>query len=490
MVCASLSWTSTAIASTIAVTTSAEEIGGLPLAAVQSAVWHALNDIHGHDALMLSGVPGLQVIPALRDNHITTLLHVDVQWEPEIMPVEADVAIVLHLPEVMVTEYVVDGAGLLPGRSWRGVGAGGVVTEPGPDGDAYVAYPELALKKAMGRALAMVSAPTWGAEPDLISLPVVVAADEEYRTHYGSRWPSVASQRLQRASLILAQAGFRLEATSFEGWTSPDDTLALSALLDVVAGQPLPADAALRIGFTRQADLEHSDGISEQLGYAFLPGENLIVVDRMVTTSHSNEWDEAEEGIAVAHEVLHALGVPHIQHDNLLMSATKSTVVHVMSESSRQLARAAAQTRRSHWDREVALTSLSMAAERWIEDPELQIDYVVENLNAGPGFPTPGALQPDRLSALTNVAVGRYYLSRAQGPDDQAATFREGGLAHSRAALEVHPEFIDIWGLGQMLVSGRNSEPSNDQATLTLDDRLGQCDEDAGLPLSEAYCLD
>jgi hypothetical protein len=218
----------------------------------------------------------------------------------------------------------------------------------------------------------------------------------------------------------------------------------------------------------------------EELGHAYLPGTDVIIADQASPPGHLAAWDVAEEGVAVAHEVLHALGVPHSTHQHLLMSETKSSVVHVMAAGTRELARAAAQARLVHWDKVTALVSLSATAETWLADDELKVDFIIDNLNHGPGVPRPGELTPDRHSALTNVAMGRYYFLQAEKGPDNAEQLRGSALAHSEAAAEREP----AWGAAADLVQKlTGATPQNEVVPEVDASRFGRCEFDADVPV-------
>jgi len=136
-----------------------------------------------------------------------------------------------------------------------------------------------------------------------------------------------------------------------------------------------------------------------------------------------------------------------------------------------ELARAAAQARLVHWDGVVALVALSHAADAWLADDDLKVDYILDNLVIGPGVPAPGQLIPERHSALTNVAVGRYYYSQAQEGPPNAEQLLGGAVAHSKAAVQRQP----AWATAAALAEDLNEPaPSSKPATAEAAD-LGEC---------------
>ncbi len=105
----------------------------------------------------------------------------------------------------------------------------------------------------------------------------------------------------------------------------------------------------------------------------------------------------------MAHEVLHALGVPHPAEPGLLMSPTLSSAVHRLDPASRELARAAAWAR---WgepdDPEAAAHLLADAAATWLDDPAQRLAYVARNLAAAQGADD----HATRWAALARRALG------------------------------------------------------------------------------------
>ncbi|MFT7520113.1 MAG: hypothetical protein ACI9MC_002257, partial [Kiritimatiellia bacterium] len=281
-----------------------------------------------------------------------------------------------------------------------------------------------------------------------------------YRQFYGDAWPKVADRAILRANAILRPSGIKLEIVQHEGWTSPNGETDLSKLLEVMSDKPITTPGAIRVGFTGQTKLSVTwQSEMEDVGRAYLPGRNVIVADQAANPGHDEQWDVAEEGVAVAHELMHSLGIPHLESPDRLMSATKRGTVHDMHPSSVALARTAALSRYTHWDTTAALTALSHTAEAHLNDPDVQLDYISENLAYGPGIPAPGSLEPRELSALTNVAMAHYYLRRAKEDPRNAAKLNEGAKQHAAEALEKKPQWKQAKQL-QLQVRAATNRPT------------------------------
>jgi hypothetical protein len=404
---------------------------------VEAIAWHALYQRQGLDALLLDG--GLKDAPAqLRRADLATLYEVSVGWGPQVVRL-SEVSFAAPLaPEILVVEWALTGDQLVERQRWTTVGAASLYRVLGEE--AVVSYPEVALQEAMSVAVGGALAPAWGPTGTGLLIPIVVTADEEYRAFYGPDWREVARRRVERASRLLGQAGIGLSIVGWQAWESPQEAGDLSSLLEAQAEADLPPGAALRLGFTQQTSLARLPTQVEDVGRAFVPGRDVIVADQATAPGHLPEWDEAEESVAISHEVLHALGVPHQEVAGYLMSRVKTSLVARMAPSTRALARTAAQVRVAFWDAELAMVALEREARTWLyADPELQADYIAENVASGPGVPPPGALVPERMSALTNVAMGRYYLRLAERGDGDRERHRAVALAHSQAALRMAP---------------------------------------------------
>lgn len=425
---------SAALAQTIALTA---QVDGehVPVATVQSIGWHALAS-KDHRALVLPR--DLKAADrVMRRAGVEVLLDVDVRWQLD--PRATDTGLLAApFPVIAVTEYALGPDGLEPVSTWSRVAAPVVYESPQL---GWYSMPEVALQRAMSAALEPVPGPTSREVQPLLALPIVVSADEEFRQAHPD-WQTAVLRRVDRASALLEPAGIRLEVLRMDAWESPDDLVELEPLLRELA-RSSPSGPALRVGFTGQIRPALA-GLAEDVGLAYMPGNTILVTDLPLAGTHpaDAEWDVAGEGLVIAHELLHGLGVPHAPHPHLLMSETKRTTVHVLSRSTRELARAAAQARLAHWDPLAAASALAQTAAVRLKDPELQVSYVLENLLAGPGMPAPGQIRPERLSALVHVAMGRYYLAQAHASPQQAHAMHQSALAHGLAALEELPDFV------------------------------------------------
>jgi len=420
-----------ALAGTVAVQVDVRQ-DEVPAPAVEAMVWHALFDRHGHDAVILdAGDP----VPRMQAEDLTTLYRFEVSWSPLTTRLEGRGVIGSVAPVVRVEEHRLDGSTLHPYAFWTTQGALAIYEEIPLHGEpALVSLPQVALQEAIGVAVNPVMAPTWFRSEPYLRVPVELAADEEYRAFYGPRWKAVADLRVHRASALLHQAGIELDVVVHRDWTSPDDLGGLSDLLDALAATPRERPDAIRIAFTQQTDLATvPDREVEDVGRAYRPGNDVVVADQAMVPDHPGAWDEAEEGSAIAHEVLHALGVTHLEADYFVMSPTKASTVYRLAPSTRGLAQTAVRARYATGDPLDAVAALGAAAEAWLADTESQIDYIMGNLAAGPGVPPPGWVAPGSLSALTNAAIARYYLQLAARDPENAALW-QSALAHSQAA--------------------------------------------------------
>ena len=435
---------SDAWAGTIAVVAESEE-GPLPASTFQSVVWHAMYNELGHDAIFMDRLDA-SIAREVKQTPITTVVHLQVSWKADSVRVDGtdgDVFLVGgHYPVITATEYEIQGTELHARTAWQTEGPISVFQVKGNDEQPYISMPEVSLQETTALAVQPVQAPVWRMEPEWVRIPLVVAADDDYRAYYGDRWKQVADRAVNRANAVLRPAGIKLEVASHEEWVSPEKLTDLSSLLEHMSDKPIDTPGAVRVGFTGQTRLAVEwQSQMEDVGRAYLPGQNLIIADQAANPGHDPQWDVAEEGVAVAHELMHALGIPHLEENNLLMSATKRGTVHRMHPSSVSLARTAALSRYTHWDTKAALTALSHAAEAHLDDPDLQFEYISDNLAFGPGIPAPGTLEPGELSALTNVAMAHYYLRQAQKDPTNARKLQAGAKRHADTALEKKPQW-------------------------------------------------
>lgn len=466
-------------AGTITVVAEASD-GPVPASSFASILWHALYEHEGHDAVFLPSLDESAVESMVGTNR-TTLLHAQLTWKADAYRLERQGEGPHMLggsyPSVVTTEYVLQGTQLVATRTWTTEGPLTVYEVRAPTPERFIGMPEVSLQETVALAVRPVAAPVWSIEPDLRSIPIVLVADEEYRSFYGEkRWHSVAGRAIARANALLRPAGITLDIVETQTWTSPDHLSDLSDLLRDLYQQPRVHAQALRVGFTGQTRLEAAMHFEmEDVGRAFTPGRDVLVADQASPPGHDPSWDVAEEGVAVAHEVLHALGIPHTDQPGMLMSSTKRGTVHRMSSSTIELARTAAEARYAHWDTLAALTSLTHAAEQHLEDLEYKLDFISDNLAFGPGVIEPGALEPKELSALTNVAIGRYYLRQTNENPDQARELRRHAQHHTQSALAQEPSLRSLHAIQRQVLAALPSDSLSTNA-------LSEDDNPAGTP--------
>jgi hypothetical protein len=408
----------------------------------EAIIWHELQQSLAHEALFV-GPLNTRVVEQMRRQQLTTLLEVDIEWKIDVIKLPKGKRAGGHFPIVTVREWAISGDQLMAKKQWKTVGSVALYeVENGPP-DQLISIPEISLQSAVKFALQPVEAPVWRQEESWISIPVIALADEEYRAFYGESWQQVIAIRIARANAVLRPAGLLLDVQRMGPWVSTGSTKNLSQLLDQFASQTDDNSQALRIGFTQQTPLAQQFGRAiEDVGRAYLPGADLLIADQAIAPGQSPSWDIAEEGVAIAHEVLHALGVPHQETPLVLRSATKVGTVHRLSGPSIDLARAAASARYSHWDPEVALRALSHSAQIHLTDPEFQIDYIADNFSRGWTVEGAKRVMPGRLSALGNLALGHYYLRQAFENPQLSSQLTRRALAHTDSALSQNPSWV------------------------------------------------
>jgi len=442
-------------AGTIAVVTESTE-GPLPASTFESVLWHALYQEFGHDAVFLSKLDS-SAVQAMRGTTMTTLLHARLTWRTDSVQIDLDdrpsYFVGGYFPSIETTEYALQGDQLVARRTWRTEGPVSVYRVRNSDDRAYISLPEISLQETTAHALRPLQAPVWTAEPDWLLLPVVLAADEEYRTFYGEEgWIATAGRVVDRANAILRPAGLRLQVQAHQAWISPNQLDDLSGLLSAMARHPNPIPRSIRLGFTGQTQLAVAwNAEMEDIGRAYMPGDQVLIADQAVAPGHDPAWDVADEGVALAHEVLHALGIPHLDEPDHLMAATKRGTIHALSPASIALARAAAATRYTHWDSLAAIAALSEAADAHLATLDVKLDFITDNLAWGPGVPAPGTLEPRQLSALTNVAIGRYYLRKSTENPSDAPQLQAGARVHAESALAQEPSWREARSLQRQI---------------------------------------
>lgn len=463
---------------------------GLTDEEVRSVVWHALYNQHGHDALVLTSLDDAveQMLPL----HLTTLYDFSVTWQPMTTRVNGRRLLGAHAPAIEVHEYRVQDGALEEYSWWTQQGALSLYRVV--DGDTadpeYAAFPEVSLQEAVTGAVSPVRPAAWRQTEHRLRVPIIVAADEEYRAFYGRRWREEATARIERASALLGAAGIELEVVDWQRWHSADQVHELPALLDLLALSPRPDHpGAVRVAFTQQIRTGAAEQVeAEAVGQAYLPGREVIVADQAEVPEHDHGWDEAVEGVAVAHEVLHALGVPHLEGEAFLMSSVQHGAVHRLSARTIALARTAVQARYARWwDRTQALAALEQVATLHLPSDVDQVDYIGGNLRHGPGLPQAGELEAERYSALVNLSLGLEYQRMAFEDPWNADTHLEGALTHARVALRKRPAMAMAQALVSELDPPQVVEPAEVEVVVTsgpvsfeecvLDDELGTCEE-------------
>jgi hypothetical protein len=405
-----------------------------------ATVWHALA-ARGHTPMILSSADDSAGVMAERG--VTRLYDIEVSWEPVVVDVGAW-QVAPSAPHARLRVYERRGTDLIAGAVREVVGDPAVFQLVGLDDAGVVALPQVAVQATVGALFADEPTRSRTRAPDTVDLDVEVAADEEYRKFYGHLWQAAVRQRIDRANVLLAGAGVRLRVVQWSAWRSDDAAEGLDALLDDLVATPRHPGSSLRVAFSQQHDLAERLDELEEVGRAWRPGSDVVVADQAGPPGHGAEWDVAEEGIAVAHEVLHALGVPHALGRDLLMSETKSGLVAEVDGSTAILARAAAQARSGRWASATALAALGDVSDRHLVDPGAQLDFIAENLVLGPGVPEPGSVDPSAVSALTNLALGRYYFTQADRDPARADLLRARARAHAAAALSQRPAVVEV----------------------------------------------
>lgn len=378
---------------------------------VESVVWHALARDLDHDAVFVepghgSSTPGL------------TRWRMNVSWDPQVLHVEDHLFATLA-PRVRIHDENGE-------HQWLGTA---IVLDH--DEHGWVSLPDAALMRTLDRAAPQLDPATWHATAETRELRLVVAVDEELRTTWGDDWVAQADRRIAHANLLLQHAAIELTVVGYEAIESREDAN-LHTLLRELDARPMPERAALRVGFSGQVRAEAATNI-EDIAVAYVPGQTVLLADQIPATPTLASWDAAEEGTALAHEVLHALGIPHLEVPGQLMSEFKAGMLHELSPAAIHLA-AAAMEARATLDPLHAVLTLGEAA-NGLQDRSDAIAYVTHNLAAGIGVPHPAMVDPERLSTLTNIAVGHYYLRQADRSPAQASRYRRTAALHSRAAF-------------------------------------------------------
>lgn len=430
--------------------------------AFQSVVWHELQANHQHEAKFVHQI-NLAVLNDMRRKQVTSLLELHVKWQIDVVRLDNDRVTGGYFPTITAREWAIQGNQLVALKEWTTAGTVALYAVNEHNADELISIPEISLQQATEVALYPIEAPSWTQNERWVRVPVEVYADDEYRAFYGEHWPTEVQKRIDRANALLRPAGLMLDVEHLDEWNSSSNGSSLSQLLDQVRNLPREHPERVRIGFTQQTELAqrfHRD--VEDVGRAYLPGRDLIIADQALAPGHNSHWDIAEEGIAIAHEVLHTLGVPHEEKYGSLMSAAKSGVVHQMTPGTIELARAAASARYGHWDPNVILDSLSDTAAKHLKDPALQVEFIAQNYAWGQPDQQVVQLEPKRLSALSNLALGHYYLRQAIEHPKSSGAYTSQALAHTESALEHNPSWVSASELRATIMTLRVSKTTDD----------------------------
>jgi len=425
--------------------------------AFESVIWHELQATHQHDAKFIDQI-NIEALQKMRRQKVTTLLELTVKWRIDVVKLDNERVTGGFFPTITAREWAIQGTQLVALKEWTTAGVVALYSVNERNADELISIPEISLQQATEVALHPIEAPSWLEKEHWVRVPIDVYADDEYRKFYGATWGQEVQKRIDRANALLRPAGLMLDIEAHHEWVSPSNERSLSQLLDQVRNLPRPNPERVRIGFTQQTELAqrfHRD--VEDVGRAYLPGRDLIIADQALAPGHHPHWDIAEEGIAIAHEVLHTLGVPHQKKRGCLMSAAKSGVVHRMTPATIELARSAANARYGHWDPNVILDSLSDTAAKHLSDPALQVEFIAQNYAWGQPDKQVIQLEPKRLSALSNLALGHYYLRQAIEHPNASGTYTSQALAHTESALEHNPSWVSASQLRDTIITLRVS---------------------------------
>ena len=156
-------------------------------------------------------------------------------------------------------------------------------------------------------ALQPIEAPSWTQNERWVRIPVDIYADDEYRAFYGDSWVTgVVNVSIGPMLSFVPQGMLDIEAT--HTWNPiPMDVHCLNSLTKCKSTATNPERVRIRFAANpTRATISPGCGGRGCVS----SGRDLIIADRALAPGH-NGGDIAEEGIAIAHEVLHTLGVPH-----------------------------------------------------------------------------------------------------------------------------------------------------------------------------------
>jgi len=282
------------------------------------------------------------------------------------------------VPMITAIEYRVSGSRWDPVRTWDTLGSVALYAMRSRPDDVFT-LPQIALEEAVVRALEPLPRARVLPVRQVALVPVVIAADDDYRAAYGPTWPQVMRARVDLANELLAPAGIALDVRAWSAWTSPEGVDDMSELLDAFAAE-LGTPEGLALGVTLRPQLARSwQGELDDIGRAYRPGQHAIVADQAGIPGSDPYWDALGDASALAHEVLHTLGVPHQAASNALMSPRRQWLTTHVDRSSAELARIATLARFYEPDQQRATDALARTAEAFLADPDAQVQYVTQN---------------------------------------------------------------------------------------------------------------
>lgn len=135
------------------------------------------------------------------------------------------------------------------------------------------------------------------AHPGPHEISLTVAVDEEWRRTFGPDAEDRARQVVEISAKHLRPAGINLRFGALETWTSDDDGVSLSGLLDALELFSSPGDFDMVVGLTAGRYAGKVDGVAR-------PRRPYIVVKR-----HPRQPER--DAYVLTHEIGHVLGLSH-----------------------------------------------------------------------------------------------------------------------------------------------------------------------------------
>src|SRR5262249_19687782 len=138
------------------------------------------------------GVPtveGASPVEVLKAHHATDLVLFEVTWFTDTEVVDGGGALAGVAPQAAPKHYRLDGDGVDLVATWtsRGAIAPYDIGSPGKEPE-WVSLPAVALQAAVEQAVLPLPPGLWRDGNDVLTVPVVIAADEEYRAAHGDTW--------------------------------------------------------------------------------------------------------------------------------------------------------------------------------------------------------------------------------------------------------------------------------------------------------------